>query len=145
MRRTLRDHERAAGERFMGSEVAAKLSGSMAGPLEATHRAEPLSWRPAMLEEAAESVAEEGGGAVGAGGAEAVAEEVRRFAAAAQCTVAGLPLEQEEAECAGRRLRVAGEVHTDFGSYMAAKVGRGRGTALGFGLGFRLGSRASRP
>ena len=61
LRAALRDHERAAGERFMGPDVAATLSASMAGPelrAEEGARAEPLAWRPAA---AADGVAKAAG------------------------------------------------------------------------------------
>jgi len=111
LRAALRDHERAAGERFMGPDVAATLSASMAGPeLRAGEgaRAEPLAWRPAAAVE---------------GVAKAAEEDLRRFGETAQRVVAGVPAAGSAEPGEHRSLSVEVTVHRDLGSFMAAKPG----------------------
>eukprot|EP00966_Prymnesium_polylepis_P050791 1176197-Prymnesium_polylepis.1 len=105
MRIALRDHERAAGERFMGLDVATMLSASMAGPLpDAARRAEPLAWRPAARDP------------------DAAVDEVKRFCTAAQREVAGLAADGESSGADGDGcLQVDVTVHRDFGSFMQSK------------------------
>ncbi len=106
LRAALRDHEAAAGERFMGSDTATSLAASMAGPLqEGPPRTEPLSWRPASLD-AGPDVDE-------------VQEQLRAFGVAAQRCVAGL--NGDEAADSASGLDVEVTVHVDLGGYMASK------------------------
>ena len=103
LRCALRDHEREAGERFMGAEIATRLSGAMAGPNlidgASLSRAEPIGWRPPTSDTSLPSLE----------------DEIIRFGKAAQREVAGL----EEGD--GSKLHVEVTVHHDFGSFMASK------------------------
>ena len=101
LRAALREHERAAGERVMGAELAASLSASMAGPhpVDDVRRAEPLAWRPAASEE--------------------LFDELRRFCDAAQRTVADVGGTTEAG--GGAALLVDVQVHPDLGSFMESK------------------------
>ena len=103
LRCALRDHEREAGERFMGAEIATRLSGAMAGPNlidgASLSRAEPIGWRPPTSDSSLPSLE----------------DEIIRFGKAAQREVAGL----EEGD--GSKLHVKVTVHHDFGSFMASK------------------------
>lgn len=108
LRIALRDHERTAGERFMGVDVAASLSSSMAGPLpKAVRPTEPLAWRPSASATA---------------NVDELTREVQRFCAAAQREVAGLTEAGELMFAQGDgRLKIDVTVHRDLGSFMASK------------------------
>ena len=109
VRVALREHEREAGVRFMGADVAEALANAMAGPLDGARPVEPLARRPG---------GGDGPSADGEGAIDRFESEVRRFAAAAQRVVSGLPADDNEEDA---RLRVDVTVHVDLGSFMASK------------------------
>lgn len=132
VRRTLCEHERAAGEAVMPTDVAASLALAMAGPqldpIDPPRRAEPVAWRPA----------EEAG---------SLDAELIEFVAAAQFEVACLSpvaggadgAEDDAGSDGSAALIVDVTLHPDLGSFMASKPSL---TATDDGRQWRVGVHA---